>query len=346
MINRPMDISTLGEFALIDLISKKIRNAMDEDLIGIGDDCAVIPQNEKQSLLVSTDMLVEDVHFLRQSISSKDLGHKALAVNLSDIAAMGGVPHSAYLSLGLPTLLEINWVDEFLNGFTALAKEHGVRLLGGDTTRSPGPIIINVTILGHADNRQIKLRSAAQKGDVICVTGYLGDSGAGLKAVLENLPLDEEVQHLMYQHHHPVPHLGQGQWLAEHSEVRAMMDVSDGIHSDLKRIMKQSHCGASVNLDDLPTSASLRKICEKNNWNFDELTTCGGEDYCLLLTVEPTSYQRLEESFYHKFQTPLFSIGHITEKVGCLEYYLSGKPHCLNLKEFEHFPRRNEEPKT
>lgn len=333
-----MNISTLGEFGLIDRFSKKFITNSDSGLIGIGDDCAVIPQTEKQALLVTTDMLVEDIHFLRKAISPKDLGYKSLAVNLSDIAAMGGLPHSAYLSLGLPLTMEVEWIDAFFDGFWVLAQEHGVQLLGGDTTRSSGPIIVNVSVIGKAETDQIKLRSSAQPGDVICVTGYLGDSGAGLKAILENQSLDQDIQYLIHRHHHPIPHLRQGKWLAERSGVRAMMDISDGINSDLKRIMERSHCGAMINLDTLPISSPLQAVAQRKKWNIYELAACSGEDYCLILTVEPSSYELLAESYCKKFQRPLFRVGHINDQIGNIEYLLSGVPHRLNSNNFEHFP--------
>lgn len=333
-----MKISAIGEFGLIDRFSKKFIHGLGPGVVGIGDDCAVIPQDKTQSSLITTDMLVEDIHFLRKHISPKDLGHKSLAVNFSDIAAMGGEPLHAFLSLGLPSTTSVEWIDDFFEGFGALVHEYGVQLLGGDTTRSSGPIIINVAVVGKAHSKRVKLRSSAQPGDIICVTGYLGDSAAGLKAILENCSLDSDVQYLIHRHHHPSPHLRQGKWLAERAGVNAMMDISDGINSDLRRIMERSKCGCTIQLDQIPISPALHRFSLKTGWNVLELAVSGGEDYCLLVTVDQSSYERLSDEYYKNFQHQLFRIGEITNQPGNLMYLKAGKPFHFNIQGFEHFP--------
>ena len=344
-----MKISSLGEFELIKRIeqnsSKGGSPLANPSAIGIGDDCAVIRHDEIHSQLVTTDMLIEDVHFLRRAIAARDLGHKSLAVNLSDIAAMGGQPQSAFLSLGLPPDVEVAWIDSFIEGFNALAEDFGVRLLGGDTARSPQCLVINVAIFGNIQNDRVKLRSSAQHKDFICVTGNLGDSAAGLKAIREDRALDSELCVLVEQHHRPRPHVRQGRWLAKHPEVRAMMDVSDGIDSDLKRIMERSRCGAMVYVERLPISAHLKSVHKRMGWNPTELATVGGEDYCLLLTVDPVAYDRLARDYNREFGSPLFCIGEITDQIGELVYHQSGEPYSLRVKGFEHFPKSASEGK-
>ncbi len=331
-----MKISDMGEFGFIRKVSEKFRANLEPGIVGIGDDCAVIPQGER-SLLITTDMLVEDVHFLRDVISPLDLGHKSLAVNLSDIAAMGGISKYAFLSIGLPESIELSWADSFLEGFNSLAKEFNVILLGGDTTRSPGPIIINVSILGEARSDQIKLRSGARAGDIICVTGYLGDSAGGLKAILEKKTIDADVQYLFTQHHRPAPQLIEGQWLASNSWVHAMMDVSDGINSDLKRIIESSKCGASIDLKDLPISPTLTRVSKNFGWNALEMAAIGGEDYCLLITVEQSSFEKLSIEYERRFHSKLYPIGKITDRIGQLDYKKNGQPYSLETEGFHHF---------
>lgn len=334
-----MKISSIGEQGIIDLISYRVAKdaARNSDAIGIGDDCAVIPFGETKNQLISTDLLIEGVHFLKDKISAFDLGHKSLAVNLSDIAAMGGTPQSAFLSLAISGETEVSWLKEFMEGFSRLAEEHETRLLGGDTTRTPGPLVINVTIVGAVEKNQTKLRSTAQAGDIICVTGNLGDSGAGLKALLENVKKDLEIEFLIQQHHRPRPHLKEGQWLAQFKEVHAMMDVSDGIDSDLNKISKLSRLGAKVFLDKLPISENLENVCSRQSWNKFDLSAAAGEDYCLLTTVDPRAYDLLAEKFRREFNSKLHKIGEMTSVGNGVAYFLNEKPTAFQPKGFSHF---------
>lgn len=332
-----MKLKELGEFGLINRIAPQFTRELPQGTLGIGDDCAVIHQND-QALLITTDLLVENIHFLRRKISAFELGYKSLAVNLSDIAAMGGVPNAAFLSVAWPKEIEVAWLDEFFTGLAALAKESGTALLGGDTTGTPGPIIINVAVLGHADPAHLKLRSAAQIGDVICVTGCLGDSAGGLQLLLSDLDgaADEDSLALLRAHHRPRPHLKEGQWLAQQPAVHAMMDVSDGIDSDVQRIMEASKVGARIILNDLPISDALRRTAAANGWNSLELAAAGGEDYCLLCTVDPRAFPKIAELFAAEFDCPLTCIGTITD-TGKLEYELNGAMIDLKKHGWDHF---------
>ncbi|MDZ7370758.1 MAG: thiamine-phosphate kinase [candidate division KSB1 bacterium] len=332
-----MKLKELGEFGLINRIAPQFTSQLPQGTLGIGDDCAVIHQSDR-ALLITTDLLVENIHFLRRKISAFDLGYKSLAVNLSDIAAMGGVPNAAFLSVAWPKEIDVDWLDEFFSGFAALAQESGTTLLGGDTTGTPGPIIINVAVIGHADPAHLKLRSAAQVGDVICVTGCLGDSAGGLQLLLWDLDAaaDEDGLELLRAHHRPRPHLKEGQWLAQQPEVHAMMDVSDGIDSDVRRIMEASKVGARIFLHDLPISESLRRTAAANRWNALELAAAGGEDYCLLCTADPEAFPKIAELFAAEFDCPLTCIGTIMD-TGKLEYELNGATIDLQKHGWDHF---------
>lgn len=333
-------IEDLGEFGFIARFSRDFLRKLPPGPLGIGDDCAVIPWKGRKKLLVTTDLLIDGVHFLRERISPLDLGYKSLAVNLSDIAAMGGSPRWAFLSIAIPPGTEVAWLDEFFRGWRQLALRTGVHLLGGDTTKSRNGLVINVVILGEADGKNIRYRSSARPGDIVAVTGNLGDSEGGLRLILKNIPdnkLKPEERYLVKRHYRPRPHLEEGRFLASQPEVRAMMDVSDGIDSDLRRIMERSGCGVRVSLEQLPVSSALKKCCRKFGWNLDEVAAAGGEDYCLLLTVAPEKFTSLAEKFYRRFGRPLPAIGHIIAEKNRLQYLRNGHQVSLGSSGYDHF---------
>lgn len=307
-----MKIKDLGEFGLIKRLAGFFNQNLSSEIHGIGDDCAVIPYQGFQSFLITTDLLVENSHFIKGKITPRDLGYKALAVNLSDIAAMGGKPLYAFLSLGLPVDTEIEWMDQFFSGFKQLAAETSVSLLGGDTTHSE-LIVINVLLIGSIETALIKKRSQALPGDLICCTGYLGDSGAGLKVLLEELPSNEYTEVLVQAHVHPRAHLKEGAWLAQHACVHAMMDISDGLASDIQRMMEESHCGAHIEVERLPLSPPLIHASRTFDWLPHDLALTSGEDYCLLLTVDSQYYSQLNEAYQSCFQRPLYPIGKVLD---------------------------------
>ena len=279
-------MSHIGEFELIGRISAATPTP--EGITGIGDDCAVIPQKQGLDTLVTTDLLIEGRHFLLQDVSPHDLGWKSAAVNISDIAAMGGRPTSAFLSIALPEGLTegpgANWIDAFIAGFNELCSRFGVALLGGDTSASDDKLFINVTLLGECPHGRALKRNTARSGDIIYVSGPLGDSGAGLRLILEGAP---RVDYLIRKHYLPVPRVELGLQLAATPGVHAMMDISDGIGSDLRHILDASGTGATVEINRIPLSPELKDTCTAHGWDPIELATCGGEDYELLFTAAP-----------------------------------------------------------
>ncbi len=332
-----MKLSEMGEFGLIKRFSKHFIEMTPSDVLGIGDDCAVLPLSANESQLVTTDLLVENVHFLKDEISPADLGYKSLAVNLSDIAGMGGAPGGSFLSLALPQNIEVAWVDAFFEGYRELSLKSGTPLLGGDTARSPGPIIINVAVLGGMETRSIKYRSGARAGDYVCVTGELGDSGGGRHVIRNNPPVNEDTIYLRARHNRPRPHIEEGRWLAAQSGVTAMMDVSDGVDSDLRHIMEQSGIGARIDLEKLPVSATLNRFAEAQGFSASETALTGGEDYCLLLTVRKENYPEISRGFRKKFGNDLFLIGEMESSAGSLTYLADNRPTSLGEKGFNHF---------
>jgi thiamine-monophosphate kinase len=330
-------LSETGEFGLIARISKYFKQDLKPGVTGIGDDCAIIPVNNKHALLITTDMLIEGQHFIKNRITPYELGYKSIAVNLSDIAAMGGTPEYVFLSVGIPQSTEIKWLDEFFRGIKDLCDSSGTYLLGGDTTSSESKLVINIAVTGRAQLDKIKRRSTAKPGDIICVTDFTGDSGGGLKALLDNLPSDTDIKYLVKRHHMPVPCLAEGKWLSDFPGVHAMIDISDGIESDIHRIMESSGVGAEISLDEIPVSETLQRVSEKFNWNKYEIAVCGGEDYCLMLTVESHQYEYIKNNFALRFKKSLYAVGKITAKKGTLSFKINGKKTDIVKHGFDHF---------
>lgn len=276
-----------GEFELIDAI--KERFAAPEGVVGIGDDCAVLRQHDGMETMVTTDMLVEDVHFRVRTSSPFDVGWKSVAVNLSDIAAMGASPVGTFLSIALPQSVGDAWVSEFLDGYKCLSDKFGAPLLGGDTNASPGRICISVTALGECPAGRALKRSGAAPGDVIYVSGHLGDAAAGYKILESGLEggYFEDIETGRLQR--PEPRVELGLKLRSLSGVHAMMDISDGLASDIRHIMESSGVGAEIDTDALPLTPAFRHVCSEYGWDPVELALCGGEDYQLLFTAAPGS---------------------------------------------------------
>ena len=274
-------MSSSGEFGFIDYINAVFP--VPEGTVGIGDDCAVLPAGEGE-LLFSTDLLMEGVHFLRSESSPEDVGWKAAAVNLSDIAAMGGKPVATFLSIALPKDAQGEWAERFIEGYRQISSQYDVPLLGGDTTSSLRDIAVNVGILGRCQSGKRLMRSGAKVGETIYVTGPLGDSAAGLQAILKGIRRSEEVKTLIERHKRPLPRVDAGVILIQSGKVGAMMDISDGIASDMRHIMKASKVGAVIALDRLPLSSELISVCAEQGWDRYWLSTSGGEDFELIFT--------------------------------------------------------------
>lgn len=311
----------MKEFELIAAIRRAARSLPDNSFEGIGDDCAVLGLGE-EALVFTTDALVEGVHFLRATTSPRDLGYKTLAVNLSDVAAMGVRPVAVLLSLSLTEDATTEWVEGFMEGFTALARKHGVALIGGDTTRSEGGIALSVTAIGRGAANAIKRRRDAQAGDLLLVSRPLGGSAHGLQQLFEGRTEGVSIE----AHRRPEPEVEAGAWLGARREVHAMMDLSDGLNSDLWRIVEEAEAGAEIELTAIPTAegATLADA------------VAGGEDYALLLTADPTHAEALCRDFEVHFHRPLYPIGRIT-KSGTITWLEGGKVINPQWKGFEHF---------
>lgn len=312
----------MTEFGFIEAIRRSFADLPSNAFEGIGDDCAVLPVGGGESLLFTADLLTEGVHFLRRATSARELGGKALAVNLSDVAAMGARPVATLLSIALPADAAGAWAEEFMEGYRALSARYGVALVGGDTTRSESGITVNVTAIGRCADRCIKRRCDARAGDVVFVGGELGASGAGLRDLLAgryDTPLASA-------HRNPQPQVDEGVWLGEREEVHAMMDLSDGLASDIRHILARSSVGAAIDTERIPVAAGA------------DLRTaaCGGEDYKLLLTADTAGAERLAAAFRDRFGAPLYPIGRIEAERG-LRWLRDGAPVDLDWQGFRHY---------
>lgn len=312
----------MNEFDLI----RSIRHLADElpanGFEGIGDDCAVLPLGD-EALVFTTDALIEGVHFLRHATSPRELGHKALAVNLSDVAAMGVRPVAVLLSLSLPTTIGEAWTAEFMAGFTDLAKAHRVALIGGDTTRSERDIALSVTAIGRGATTSLKRRSDAREGDTILVSDCLGSSAAGLRDLLAGY-LDTPSAAV---HRNPQPEIEVGAWLGTRTEVHAMMDLSDGLASDLRHILNGSEVGAEIDINLIPIAEGATS----------EDALCGGEDYKLLLTADSHTVAQLCADFETHFGRRLYPVGHILSAKAGIRWKNKGCEIDCPTPRFSHF---------
>lgn len=330
-----MHFKDWGEDPFIEYLSKQFPTK--KNILGIGDDCAVIPKDDKIAWLITTDALVEGVHFLKDQMAANDLGYKTVAVNVSDIVAMGGLPKYAFLSVAFPKNIDCAWARLFIDGIKEASEKWNIQLLGGDTVGSKSDVFINLTLIGSASQNKIKYRNLAKSGDLICVTGYLGDSGGGLRALQTGITDSEDTQKLICTHFRPEVFPEQGQWLASHTKVHSMMDISDGLDCDLKRLLKSSKKGAIIETTQIPISPALSKVSSEQNWDPLELALVGAEDYCLLLTVSFEAFESLNQAFQKQFDSPLFAIGIVNDREDQLIYLKNGETIQINYKNYNHF---------
>ncbi len=306
---------------------------------GIGDDCAVIELDDINCLLLTTDLLVERVHFHKSWSSPHILGRKALAVNVSDIAACGGIPRDAFVSIAVPEDVELEWLEKFYQGMTSLAREFDINVLGGDTTRSRSDLVINVALTGVVPQDEVLLRNTAQPGDIIVLTGPTGQSAAGCEILLHQHQIpDRLAEPLTKAHLDPRPHVKEGRFLATSHCCSAAIDVSDGLSSDLGHICSQSGIGALVYEDKIPLTEALRSACRHMGRDPLDWALHGGEDYVLIAAIKEASLSRLEDDAKHQ-GIDLFRIGILKEKPGIKIVRRSGITEDVPARGWNHFTK-------
>ena len=307
-----MQSPPLGEFALIAQLAQVFGPAPPGVVQGIGDDCAVLALNPEQYLLWTIDSLIEGIHFDLAYMSLKQLGRKALAVNLSDIAAMGGEPQYALLSIGWPPDRELNGALEVAAGLQEIADQYAVRLIGGDTVRSPAGLMLGLTVLGSIRPEELLCRHGAQVGNLIYVTGPLGEAAAGLEVLRRGIALSPELEAtVLGAFLDPQPQLPAGRCLAQNHLATALIDLSDGVASDLFHICTRSRVGARLHALQMPISAALSQVAARLHRDPLDLALKGGEDYQLLFTAPPHQESRLRQCFQAANLPPPLAIGQI-----------------------------------
>lgn len=304
----------MAEFSIIDTyFNRKNGNSVD---LGVGDDSALLTPPPQQQLVICTDTLIAGRHYPLDT-SPHAIGWKSVAVNLSDIAAMGAKPHSILLALSLPQI-DHDWLKGFSQGLYDCCDQFGVSLIGGDTTQSPH-LTISVTALGWVDIGKAVPRSGAQVGDYICVSGQVGDAAFGLRHL--GHPLQQRLDY-------PTPRCQLGQQLK--GLAHSMIDVSDGLAQDLGHILAASQVGAEIELNQLPVDAALKKLQQETQWHY---ALAGGDDYELCFTISPQNYEALLQQ---QLDINISKIGQITKNLG-LTFLKNGVDCPIQFQGYQHF---------
>lgn len=306
---------------------------------GIGDDCAVMAKDSKTDLVITADLLVEEIDFRLEWTTPEFIGHKALAVSLSDVAAMGAKPIWAMLSIGIPEKIwKTDFVDKFYDGWFRLAKKFDVSLVGGDVSRTPDKIVIDSIVAGETKKGKAVLRSGAKAGDLIFVTGELGGAAAGLWLLKEGFGGNSSAIKIwqtdfFIRQNQPFPRVSTGLILSEKQLATAMIDLSDGLSSDLAHLCRESKVGARIEAGKIPVHKKLKSAAKFKNGSLS-LALDGGEDFELLFTVNPKKKFRLEKALRH---FPFSQIGEITSNAEIIELISDNKTEILEPKGFRHF---------
>jgi len=308
-------ISTLTERALIARIHARVPPTPDWVSTGMGDDAAVLVPERGCHDVVTTDALVEDVHFRRAWSTPQDIGHKALAVTVSDLAAMGATPRGVLLSLALPAHLPLADFDGLADGFLALASTMRVPLVGGNITRSPGPLMLDVTAIGSVRPRRLLTRAGARPGDRIFVTGALGAAAAGLAMLQANAQSadDDGASACRLAYQRPTAQLRTGIIVANNSVATTCMDLSDGLADAVRHIAEASGCGADIDAASVPVHAGARAWAAAHGADPITFAVAGGEDYELVFTVPPRRRRRFLTAIHQSGNVPVTDIGVCTK---------------------------------
>ena len=329
-------LSERGELAIVESIRKAFPASNPDILRGIGDDAAVVRRRNRASVLLTVDLLIEGVHFDLRFIRPGELGFKALAVNVSDIAAMGGVPRYALLALGLPGKLTEDFLREFLRGFSRASRKFGTDLIGGDTCGAPR-VCISVTIWGESAPGGWVGRERARPGDGLFVSGYPGMSALGLAVLKRKGSRPKSDRRWIRKHLLPEPRLALGRELARKKLASAMIDCSDGIVLDLGRLSRDSRVGIEIDADAVSFPPGFASRARALGRDPIELALGGGEDYELLFTSPPGKWDQVKR-LARRLRIPVQKIGVVKRKPGAVTLRRGGTLQALPARSgYEHF---------
>jgi thiamine-monophosphate kinase len=314
-------------------------------IVGIGDDAAILEQRQNRDLVTCCDLSIEGVHFRLEWAMPRMIGRKALAVTLSDVAAMGGTANFALVSVALAAGTKDEFIDELFGGLFEEAEAFGVSIVGGDTSKSPGPLFIDTTVIGECASGAAVPRSGAMPGDIIFVTGSLGGSGLGLKLLENGYRLsakegqgsaqDSARRQAILRHLAPEPRMSAGETIGKLGLATGMIDISDGLSTDLGHILEESHCGAIIRADSIPIDDCVKKFLSlEPGMDPISLALQSGEEYELLFTARPEMQPRLSE-LAAKLDLPITAIGRITGEAG-MRLLREGKESTLTSSGYEH----------
>ena len=331
-----MKLSKIGEFGLIDLIQKKIDTKDKRVVLNIGDDAAILRGSKNKLLVFTTDTLMEKVHFDLKYCSYRDVGWKSMAANLSDIAAMGGIPLAGIISLGVSSRTKVEDILKLYSGLKTLSSRFKCPVVGGDIFSSKS-LVITISLLGEVEKNLFKTRSGAKVGDLICVTGGLGEAEAGLRFLKKSSKNKIQFNDpITKKHLNPYPRIEESRLLVKNLKMTSMIDISDGLSSDLYHICEESNKGALIYAEKIPISQKTKTVCKLLSLSPLNLALSSGEEYELLFTLSPEEEKKLLKVTQGKFQVSIIGkIKNVKEGVKILDQ--DGKIRNLKKTGYRHF---------
>ncbi len=334
-----MRIQDIGEFGLIEKIRRIVGRTDPSVVLGIGDDTAVIDAPGDRYTLITADMMVEGVHFSLKYCSFSQLGWRCMAANLSDIAAMSGTPKTALISLAITPSCTVQNIESLYEGMRSLADEYAVTIVGGDTVMSPSGIFISITLLGSVSKNLLTTRAGARPGDAIYVTGALGGAQAGLR-ILRGEARSKYGSALKEAHLVPHPRVREAIYLRQHAALHAMIDVSDGLSSEINHICSCSNVGAVLLTHAIPLAAGVKEIAAARGENAISYALDGGEDFELVFTAVEAEIKPIARKFQDNFGLPVTKIGSVVhEKQGVRMVAGDAEKSSLLHRGYDHFKR-------
>ncbi len=334
-----MQVGELGEFALIARLERVLQGSAGPQVVhSIGDDCAVVRPSPGAEFILTTDTQEENVHFRRDWSSAQDIGWRCLAVNVSDIAAMAGVPLGAVVALSLPATLDVAFVEGLYEGMQALAHAYGCPIIGGNVSKASEHLSVTITVLGEVPWGQAVYRSGAQVGDDIWVTGSLGGAKAGLEALLHpDGVVDLTLHHVLTRYRRPRPRLPEAQYLRQHAMLHSLLDLSDGLSSDLRHICEASGVAAQLDAEAIPVDEDACQVAQTLEADPLMYALHGGEDFELCLTAPPGVIANIQTTFERQFNCALVRVGTIQAGTGVTLRQNDGASVPLPARGYDHF---------